>query len=232
MTPRTLRYCPDRAARRGAARLHSKAGASIRASSAAGTGAIRRPMHAPGEFVVGRLMFPQTRTGWLLGSGPGDWRRGGTAWTVDYPEGDRTFARLLERLTTIDVRARRAAREPRRRHRRVLLAVPDLGARRRLGSHRRAGGEAARVSAARRLPALRQLLRHGRVGRVRRRHPPRVSRSADSRSARQPSDLPLRLRSDRSAADPDLAAPAARLSQRRRRARAGARSSTTTSASW
>ena len=58
----------------------------------------------PGEFVVGRLMFPQTRTGWLLGSGPGDWRYGGTAWTVDYPEGDRTFARLLERLTTIDVR--------------------------------------------------------------------------------------------------------------------------------
>jgi hypothetical protein len=58
----------------------------------------------PGEFVVGRLMFPQTRTGWMLGAGPGDWRRGGTAWTVDYPEGDRTFARLLERLTTIDVR--------------------------------------------------------------------------------------------------------------------------------
>ena len=42
--------------------------------------------------------------GWMLGAGPGDWRAGGTAWTVDYPEGDRTFARLLERLTTIDVR--------------------------------------------------------------------------------------------------------------------------------
>jgi hypothetical protein len=40
----------------------------------------------------------------MLGAGPGDWRSGGTAWTVDYPEGDRTFARLLERLTTIDVR--------------------------------------------------------------------------------------------------------------------------------
>ena len=49
-------------------------------------------------------MFPQTRTGYMLGAGPGDWRAGGTAWTVDYPEGDRTFARLLERLTTIDVR--------------------------------------------------------------------------------------------------------------------------------
>jgi len=62
------------------------------------------PNEAPGEFVVGRLMFPQTRRGYMLGAGPGDWRAGGTAWTVDYPEGDRTFARLLERLTTIDVR--------------------------------------------------------------------------------------------------------------------------------
>ena len=57
-----------------------------------------------GEFVVGRLMFPQTRRGWMLGAGPGNWLAGGTAWTVDYPEGDRHFARLLERLTTIDVR--------------------------------------------------------------------------------------------------------------------------------
>jgi hypothetical protein len=57
-----------------------------------------------GEFVVGRLMFPQARRGRALGVGRGDWRRGGTAWTVDYPEGDRTFARLLERLTLVDVR--------------------------------------------------------------------------------------------------------------------------------
>lgn len=62
------------------------------------------PDEAPGEFVVGRLMFPQIRRGYMLGAGPGDWRAGATAWTVDYPEGDRTFARLLERLTTIDVR--------------------------------------------------------------------------------------------------------------------------------
>jgi hypothetical protein len=57
-----------------------------------------------GEFVVGRLMFPQTHTRYVLGGGGGDWRRGGTAWTVDYPEGDRTFARILSRLTNIDVR--------------------------------------------------------------------------------------------------------------------------------
>jgi hypothetical protein len=60
---------------------------------------------APGEFVVGRLMFPQARRGWALGTGGGNWLAGGTAWTVDYPEGDRTFARLLARLTMIDVRA-------------------------------------------------------------------------------------------------------------------------------
>jgi hypothetical protein len=57
----------------------------------------------PAEFVVGRLMYPQYSRG-PFGSGRGDWRQGGTAWTVDYPEGDRTFARLLGRLTSLDVR--------------------------------------------------------------------------------------------------------------------------------
>lgn len=59
----------------------------------------------PGEFVVGRLMFPQTRSGRVLGAGWGDWTQGGTAWAVDYPRGDRVFAALLERLTRIDVRS-------------------------------------------------------------------------------------------------------------------------------
>jgi hypothetical protein len=58
----------------------------------------------PAEFVVGRLMYPESeRSPFRRGRG-GDWRQGGTAWTVDYPEGDRTFARLLTRLTTTDVR--------------------------------------------------------------------------------------------------------------------------------
>ena len=57
------------------------------------------------EFVVGRLMFPQSRSRYVLGAGYGDWLRGGTAWTVDYPEADRTLARLLSRLTRMDVRA-------------------------------------------------------------------------------------------------------------------------------
>ena len=55
----------------------------------------------PGEFVTGRLMYPGSRGfGW-----GGDYRRGGTSWTVDYPEGDRTFALLLARLSTLNVRA-------------------------------------------------------------------------------------------------------------------------------
>ncbi|MAM70874.1 MAG: hypothetical protein CMP91_07035 [Gammaproteobacteria bacterium] len=63
------------------------------------------PNHlAPSEFVVGRLMFPQYSQG-PFGSGPGNWLRGGTAWSVDYPSGDRFFAKLLARLTTVNVRA-------------------------------------------------------------------------------------------------------------------------------
>lgn len=58
----------------------------------------------PGEFVIGRLMFPQYERG-PLGSGRGDWRQGGTGWAVDYPRGDRAFARLLDRLTNINVRS-------------------------------------------------------------------------------------------------------------------------------
>ncbi len=52
----------------------------------------------PGEFVVGRLMYSS-------GARDYGWERGGTSWAVDYPRGDRTFARLLRRLTTLDVRS-------------------------------------------------------------------------------------------------------------------------------
>lgn len=55
----------------------------------------------PGEFVTGRLMYPGGRGfGW-----GGDWRDGGTSWTVDYPEGDRTFVQLLRRFSTINTRS-------------------------------------------------------------------------------------------------------------------------------
>ena len=56
----------------------------------------------PGEFVVGRLMFPSAPGGWF---GRGDWTQGGTAWAVDYPKGDRFLARILRRLTRISTRS-------------------------------------------------------------------------------------------------------------------------------
>lgn len=57
----------------------------------------------PGEFVVGRLMYPSNDGGWL--SGRDTWRRGGTTWAVDYPRGDRRLAEVLRRSTRTDVRS-------------------------------------------------------------------------------------------------------------------------------
>ncbi|MEJ0100320.1 MAG: DUF4159 domain-containing protein [Pseudomonadota bacterium] len=60
----------------------------------------------PAGFVVARLMYPSNRNGFGgFGRGRGDWREGGTTWAVDYPRGDRYFAQILRRLTTIDVRS-------------------------------------------------------------------------------------------------------------------------------
>lgn len=61
---------------------------------------------APAELVLGRLMYPSHgyRGAGRFGRG-GNWLEGGTAWTVDYPKGDRTFAAILRRLTRIDVRS-------------------------------------------------------------------------------------------------------------------------------
>ncbi len=56
-----------------------------------------------GEFVVARLMYPNSANFRFFGYG--DWTRGGTAWAVDYPRGDRRFARILQRLTKINVRS-------------------------------------------------------------------------------------------------------------------------------
>jgi hypothetical protein len=63
----------------------------------------------PAGFVVARLMYPDGRGFGGFGRGFGrrgnDWREGGTSWAVDYPRGDRYFAQILRRLTTIDVRS-------------------------------------------------------------------------------------------------------------------------------
>ncbi|MFT3906851.1 MAG: DUF4159 domain-containing protein [Steroidobacteraceae bacterium] len=52
--------------------------------------------NVPAEFVFGRLMYP---------SGQGDFTLGRTSWTIDYPRGDRTFAQMMRRLTTVKVRS-------------------------------------------------------------------------------------------------------------------------------
>ena len=51
--------------------------------------------NVPGEFVLGRLMYPSGGFGFL----GGDWTRGGTSWTDDYPRGDRTMIQILRRLS-------------------------------------------------------------------------------------------------------------------------------------
>jgi Domain of unknown function (DUF4159) len=57
------------------------------------------------EFVVGRLMYPPYQYGRFSRFGGGDWTQGGTSWAVDYPRGDRDFARLLRRITRVHVRS-------------------------------------------------------------------------------------------------------------------------------
>ncbi len=60
----------------------------------------------PAGFVVARLMYPSyVSLGRGFRGGMMDWRRGGTSWAVDYPRGDRYYASILRRLTTIDVRS-------------------------------------------------------------------------------------------------------------------------------
>jgi hypothetical protein len=58
----------------------------------------------PGEFVIGRLMYPTSPNFRWFGFG-GDWHFGGTTWAVDYPRADRHFAKLLRRLTRVNVRS-------------------------------------------------------------------------------------------------------------------------------
>ncbi len=57
------------------------------------------------EFVIGRLMYPPYQSGRFSRFGGGDWTQGGTSWAVDYPRGDRDFARLLRRITRVNVRS-------------------------------------------------------------------------------------------------------------------------------
>ncbi len=59
----------------------------------------------PAEWVFARLMYPPAASlyrGFRLG---GDWTRGGTTWTIDYPRSDRHVAAAVRRLTLIHARS-------------------------------------------------------------------------------------------------------------------------------
>ena len=61
-------------------------------------------IHEPFEWVFARLMYPPLRYGarfrWA-----GDWTQGFTAWTIDYPHGDRNMSNAVKRLTRIQARS-------------------------------------------------------------------------------------------------------------------------------
>jgi hypothetical protein len=63
-----------------------------------------RDYDKPSEWVFGRLMYPQEPNSRYYGWN-GDWRQGGTSWTIDYPRSDRHIAEMIRRLTVVDARS-------------------------------------------------------------------------------------------------------------------------------
>ncbi|HYM11174.1 MAG TPA: DUF4159 domain-containing protein, partial [Bryobacterales bacterium] len=59
----------------------------------------------PGEWTFARLMFPPGPLDGYRGRFDGDWRKGLSLWTQDYPRADRFFSMALARVTRIDVRS-------------------------------------------------------------------------------------------------------------------------------
>jgi hypothetical protein len=57
------------------------------------------------EFAFARLMFPPGANDGYRGRFDGDWRKGLSLWTQDYPRADRHFSQALRRLTRIHVRS-------------------------------------------------------------------------------------------------------------------------------
>jgi hypothetical protein len=58
----------------------------------------------PAEWTFGRLMYP-TSGYTRYGGSFGDWRSGGTTWTIDYPSADRHIVQMVRRLTAVDARS-------------------------------------------------------------------------------------------------------------------------------
>ncbi|MEO8126856.1 MAG: DUF4159 domain-containing protein [Bryobacteraceae bacterium] len=57
------------------------------------------------EFAFARLMFPPGENDGYRGRFDGDWRKGLSLWTQDYPRADRHFSQALRRLTRVHVRS-------------------------------------------------------------------------------------------------------------------------------
>ena len=57
------------------------------------------------EWAFARLMYPPGPNDGYRGRFDGDWRKGMSLWTQDYPRADRHFSRALRRLTRVHVRS-------------------------------------------------------------------------------------------------------------------------------
>ena len=57
------------------------------------------------EWVFARLMYPPVNRLYGGFAFLGDWREGGSNWTMDYPRSDRHFSQALRRLTRVHVRS-------------------------------------------------------------------------------------------------------------------------------
>src|SRR5271166_7106942 len=58
-----------------------------------------------GEWAFARLMFPPGPLDGYYPRFQGDWRRGLSLWTQDYPRADRHFSQAIRRLTKLHVRS-------------------------------------------------------------------------------------------------------------------------------
>lgn len=61
--------------------------------------------HEETEWVFARLMYPPGWNDGYRGRFDGDWRKGLSLWTQDYPRADRHFAQAVRRLTRLHVRS-------------------------------------------------------------------------------------------------------------------------------
>ena len=61
--------------------------------------------NVPAEWVFARIMFPGGPLDGYYPRFQGDYRKGLSLWTQDYPRADRHLARAMRRLTRIDVRS-------------------------------------------------------------------------------------------------------------------------------